>query len=129
MGFPQGGVCSAKFWIIAFDYALNIINTDLTEGQGFADDLCILTQGTDINVMQHRMQTVLNQLVAKSREANLTFSPNKTVAMMFSPKKRKIITRLYIEGKKLNTVETIRYLGVTIDNTLSWSPHINQKID
>ena len=125
MGFPQGGVCSAKFWIIAFDYALNIINTDLTEGQGFADDLCILTQGTDINVMQHRMQTVLNQLVAKSREANLTFSPNKTVAMMFSPKKRKIITRLYIEGKKLNTVETTRNLGVTLDNTLSWSPHIN----
>ena len=89
MDFPQGGVCSAKFWIIAFDYALNIINTDLTEGQGFADDLCILTQGTDINVMQHRMQTVLNQLVAKILEANLTFSPNKTVAMIFSPKKSK----------------------------------------
>ena len=47
MGFPQGGVCSANFWIIAFDYALDIINTDLTEGQGFADDLCILTQGTE----------------------------------------------------------------------------------
>ena len=89
MGFPQGGVCSAKFWIIEFDYALDIINTDLMEGQGFADDLCILTQGTDVNVMQQRMQTVLNQLVAKSREANLTFSPEKTVAMMFSPKKEK----------------------------------------
>ena len=25
IGFPQGGVCSAKFWIIAFDYALDII--------------------------------------------------------------------------------------------------------
>ena len=73
------------------------------------------------------MQTVLNQLVAKSREANLTFSPDKTVAMMFSPKKRKILTRLYIEGKKLNTVETTRYLGVIIDNKLSWTPHINKK--
>ena len=89
MGFPQGGVCSAKLWIIAFDYALDIINTDLMEGQGFTDDLCIITQGTDVNVMQQRMQTVLNQLVAKSREANLTFSPEKTVAMMFSPKKEK----------------------------------------
>ena len=77
--------------------------------------------------MQQRMQTVLNQLVAKSREANLTFSPDKTVAMMFSPKKRKILTRLYIEGKKLNTVETTRYLGVIIDNKLSWTPHINKK--
>ena len=77
--------------------------------------------------MQQRMQAVLNQLVAKSREANLTFSPEKTVSMVFSPKKRKIITRLYIEGKKLKTVEDTRYLGVTIDNTLSWTPHIKKK--
>ena len=89
IGLPQGAVCSAKFWIIAFDYALNIINTDLTGGQGFADDLCILTKGTNLTVMQHRMQTVLNQLVDKSREANLTFSPEKTVSMVFSPKKEK----------------------------------------
>ena len=65
------------------------------------------------------MQTVLNQLVSKSCEANLTFSPEKTVAMVFSTKKRKIITRLLIEGKKLKTVESTRYLGVTIDNQLS----------
>ena len=44
------------------------------------------------------MQTVLNQLVDKSREANLTFSPEKTVAMVFSPKNRKTLTRLYIGG-------------------------------
>ena len=94
---PQGGVCSAKFWIIAFDYALDIINTEFTEGQGFADDLCILTQGTNLPIMQQRMQAVLNHLVDKSRAANLTFSPEKTVAMVFSPKKRKILTQLYIE--------------------------------
>ena len=121
IGFPQGGVCSAKFWIIAFDYALNIINTDLTEGQGFADDLCILTQGTNLTVMQQRMQAVLNQLVDKSREANLTFGSEKTVAMLFSPQKRKTLTRLYINGSKLKTVDSTRYLGVTIDNTLSLS--------
>ena len=26
IGFPQGGVCSAKFWIIAFNEAIEIIN-------------------------------------------------------------------------------------------------------
>ena len=26
IGFPQGGVCSAKFWIIAFNNAVEIIN-------------------------------------------------------------------------------------------------------
>ena len=29
LGFPQGGVCSAKFWIIAYNEAIKIINTCL----------------------------------------------------------------------------------------------------
>ena len=32
VGFPQGGVCSAKFWLIAFNEAINIINTPQIEG-------------------------------------------------------------------------------------------------
>ena len=37
-GFPQGGVCSAKFWIIAFNEAIEILNTHGVHGNGFADD-------------------------------------------------------------------------------------------
>ena len=37
-GFPQGGVCSAKFWIKDFDLAIDIINSNGIFGQGFADD-------------------------------------------------------------------------------------------
>ena len=36
MGFPQGGVCSAKFWLIAFDEAIRIINTPQIEGNGLS---------------------------------------------------------------------------------------------
>ena len=42
IGFPQGGVCSAKFWIIAFNKALEIINQFGALGIGFADDCSIL---------------------------------------------------------------------------------------
>ena len=38
IGFPQGGVCSAKFLIIAFNEAIEIINEYGVTGQGFADD-------------------------------------------------------------------------------------------
>ena len=41
MGFPQGGVCSAKFWIIAFDEAAKILNSH-------ADDRNGLIGGKDI---------------------------------------------------------------------------------
>ena len=35
MGFPQGGVCSAKFWIIAFDEAAKILKS-----HGLTEELC-----------------------------------------------------------------------------------------
>ena len=38
VGFPQGGVASAKFWLIAFNRAIEIINTKHIEGNGYADD-------------------------------------------------------------------------------------------
>ena len=41
-GFPQGEVCSAKFWIIGFDPAMDIINSNGIFGQGFADDSAAL---------------------------------------------------------------------------------------
>ena len=36
MGFPQGGVCSATFWSLAFDEAVHLINNDDTVGVAFA---------------------------------------------------------------------------------------------
>ena len=38
VGFPQGGVCSAKFWVIAYDEAVYILNEHGIFGQVFADD-------------------------------------------------------------------------------------------
>ena len=44
-GFPQGGVASAKFWIIAFDPAIENINRNMVVGQGYRDDLAAMYGG------------------------------------------------------------------------------------
>ena len=62
IGFTQGGVYSAKFWIIAFNKAIEIINQWGTIGQGFADDLCMLRGGKDLNHITNTLQILLNQL-------------------------------------------------------------------
>ena len=51
MGFPQGGVASAKLWILAFNEAIEIINSEGVYGVGFADDCCALVGGTNIGYM------------------------------------------------------------------------------
>ena len=65
-------------------------------GQGFADDLCIVMGGKNIRYMQDELQKVINKLVSWSQAANLEFSPQKTVAMVFSPNMRRLKTRLHI---------------------------------
>ena len=49
-GFPQGGVTSAKFWIIAFDKAICFINKHSTLGQGYANDCAALMVGREISM-------------------------------------------------------------------------------
>ena len=45
IGIPQGGVCSAKFWLIAFNNAIKIINKFNIEGNGHADDCSAVLGG------------------------------------------------------------------------------------
>ena len=62
-GFPQGGVCSAKFWIIAYNQALKILNSHGVTGYGFADVSCTLIGGTNLDQMMSRTQKVVNDLI------------------------------------------------------------------
>ena len=55
IGFPQGGVCSAKFWIIAFNEAIEIINSFGAFGNGFADDCVTMMTGTNLKYMMNKL--------------------------------------------------------------------------
>ena len=103
-GFPQGGVCSASFWAIAYDPAVRILNGRGITGQVYADDSCALIGGTDLKEMFKRMNQDLMQLVAWGTKCGLKFNPSKTEAILFSrdnPTKRKFsIPKLCLGGAK-----------------------------
>jgi ribonuclease HI len=133
VGFPQGGVCSASFWAIAYNEAVKILNARGLEGQVYADDSCALIGGTDLNFMFRRMNQVLEQLSAWGQKCGLKFNAAKTEAILFSrdnPNKRKFsVPVLKMEGKRIPLAETVKYLGVTLDRRLHWTDHINDKIN
>ena len=64
IGFPQRGGCDAKFWIVAFNEALNIINQFGALGIGFTDDCCILLHRRHKNHTMSLMQQIVDQQVA-----------------------------------------------------------------
>ena len=131
VGFPQGGVCSAKFWIIAFDPAIEIINENGIFGQGFADDCAAMIGGDDLNTMVIKMNTTLNKLVTWGATCGLKFNPSKTVLLHFknNTKRRQTSPNIKMNDQIILPSKHTRYLGVEIDDELNWRHHISSKIE
>ena len=127
-GFPQGGVCSARFWLIAFDPAIQIINTRGIVGNGYADDCSALIGGTHTDNMIESMQAMLDELVTWGRSCGLRFNPQKTVAIMFTKSTRQFRREVRMDNASIPYSNSVVYLGVTLDKTLSWLPHVQTKI-
>ena len=47
---------------MAFDKAIEIINSNGVYGIGFADDCCALVGGTNLGYMVHKLQKVIDDL-------------------------------------------------------------------
>ena len=130
-GFPQGGVCSAKFWIIAFDPAIQIINEGGLFGQGFADDCAALIGGEDLNDISSKMNIALGQLVTWGASCGLKFNPSKTVLLHYknNSKRRQNKPEIQMNGQTITPSKHTRYLGVEIDDELNWKHHISSKVE
>lgn len=57
----------------------------------------------------------------------LSLNINKTKAMMFGYSKTNLEPKLFIEGIQIENVSENIFLGVIIDNKLSWKAHVRHK--
>ena len=125
-GFPQGGVASAKFWLIAFNPAIDIINSEFIEGNGYADDCSAVFGGREPEILVARLQRVLDNLVAWGVSCNLSFNVEKSVVMFFTRTQVTCDIPITINGVALEYVDTVRYLGLFLDPKLYWTAHIEK---
>jgi ribonuclease HI len=127
-GTPQGGVLSPLMWNIVFDNLLTRFDRGPLNITGFADDAAIIASGPDLTSLIDIMTSGLRKAHKWSEESELKFSPTKSEAVIFSYKRiPKDPKPILLNDIPLPYRTSVRYLGVTLDNRLSWNQHIQNK--
>ena len=59
----------------------------------------------------------------------MSFHPEKCQLLRVSKKKKTINTNYFIHGKQLTQTKNAKYLGVIINEKLSWNSHVDEVIN
>ena len=93
--------------------------TDFTLNQTNSNDLKKQTPEEKIN-------KELDDVTDWFKLNKLSLNPNKTKAILFHTPQRNVQpVKIEIDGTEIDFVNSFNYLGMILDNNLSWNPHTN----
>ena len=123
-GVPQGSILGPLLFLIYVN-DLAFVSPDLFTIM-FADDTNCFITGKDLEGLAYTLNSELSKIVIWLNANKLSLNVAKTHYMIFQPKKRHldIDVPIYINRSKISKVEYCKFLGVLIDDKLSWSNHI-----
>ena len=98
--------------------------SQIVESILFADDTNLLCCGENLEKLLDTMEKEMSRMKIWFDENKLTLNLSKTKFIIFGNRLTDTDKKLMINGIELERVSEIKFLGVVIDNKLSWKPHI-----
>jgi hypothetical protein len=124
-GVPQGTVLGPLLFLL---YINDLPNHLASTARLFADDCLVYTSGKDDSHVKV-LQEDLKKLEKWQEKWKMSFNPSKCSTMRISYKKDPPTSTFTFCGQELEQVESHPYLGVEIDNKMTWSTHIKNTIN
>ena len=111
-------------WNIFYNSLLNLKFTSGTKIVAFAD-LLLLIRGTSVSEVENIANTELKKVSMWAKENKFRLNDQKSKVMLTRRKrKERKDLEVYLNNKQLRQVKTMKYLGIIIDNKLTFREHI-----
>jgi hypothetical protein len=127
-GVPQGSILGPLLFLLCVNDLPNI-RSDTCNPVLYADDTSLIIPNSDIQRLEKHINTTIIQLNRWFNSNLLLLDLEKTHSLQFLTKNTKA-PDLHISyaNKKISSIQSTKFLGLLIDNNLSWHCHIDQMI-
>ncbi|KAJ4443296.1 hypothetical protein ANN_04964 [Periplaneta americana] len=127
-GCPQGSCCSPGLWNILYDDLLQMDLPNDCQLIAYADDALVLITADNINCIENKANETLTSISKWGKDNKLQFNPLKTKALLITRKRNYDLPHIQMDMKDIDIVETLLYLGVTLDKRMSFKAHIDSLV-
>ena len=123
-GVPQGSILGPLLFLM-YIYDMQNIAPQI-KSIVYADDTTLIVTGRSYVEALQKSNAILQRYYDYYTLNKLTLNGDKTKYMIYSNKSKRICgnaCNLYINGQKLKRVREIKFLGVIINDKLTWDNH------
>lgn len=125
-GVPQGSILGPVLFNLYINDMPKTPNTDLYL---YADDTSITAQSGKPNLIRNRLQMALNNLQPWLTKWRIKVNNRKSQAIIFTKRRNHrfpahALQPLQLFGKEITWSNQVVYLGVTMDQGLTWNAHL-----
>jgi hypothetical protein len=116
-GCPQGSCSGPGLWNIFYNSLLNLKYSQNTEVLAFADDIIILTKGSNTKEAEMYCNQDVKIVTNWAKDNKIRFNENKSEVLLISRKRKRRDEQIniFLNTRRLELVEELKYLGIYLD--------------